>query len=57
LRQNQTERWQQGVAARVKALQQFADELDRHRGPIIAALTQNPGRWGLSNMELDGRAG
>lgn len=54
LRQAQPAWLAQGLAARIKALLAWADAIEAQRLDIITALSQDTGRWFLSETEVDG---
>lgn len=56
LRTHQTKWCQQTLAYRADILLKFAAKIAEHRGAMIAALTKDTGRYGLSIMETDGVA-
>ncbi|WP_028035754.1 aldehyde dehydrogenase family protein [Chelativorans sp. J32] len=52
------EKWLEiGLQGRIKAMLEFCDAVDRHREAIIAALTEDTGRYGMSVAELEGVIG
>lgn len=54
LRIHQAKWCQQTLAHRTEILLQFAAKIAEHRDAMIAALTEDTGRYGLSIMETDG---
>ncbi|MCC5825051.1 aldehyde dehydrogenase family protein [Alkalimonas sp.] len=53
LRASQPLWWQLGMAARVKAMQDFAEQLAVHREALVAAVAEDTGRWSESELEVD----